>query len=270
MLSSTTEPTRSPSKIGNKRVFTFSDAYKAFDGNRDEMKELLGGKGAGLAEMTASGVKVPPGITMLTSCCREYSAAKKMPDGLFDEVLTELKKVETELGKTLGSLDNPLLLSVRSGAKFSMPGMMDTILNLGMNDKTVDVIAEKTGNARFAWDSYRRFIHMYSNVVLNIDKEEFEDILAEKKKEAGVNNDSDLNVVQLKDLVQKYKKLVLDESNSPFPQDVHEQLKGAIEAVFKSWNNPRAVYYRNLHKIDHNLGTAVNIQAMVFGNYDNN
>ncbi len=265
---STTEPSKSKSKIGNNRVFLFDDAYKAFDGDRDEMRELLGGKGAGLAEMTSSGVNVPPGLTLLTSCCREYSTTGKIPEGLFDEVAKHLGTVEKSLGKKLGDLEKPLLLSVRSGAKFSMPGMMDTILNLGLNDKTVEALAKQTGNARFAWDSYRRFIQMFSNVVLDVDKDEFEEILDAHKKKAGVKVDSDLTVEQLKELISEYKKLVEAETKKPFPQDVQEQLKGAVEAVFKSWNNTRAIYYRRMHKIDNNLGTAVNIQSMVFGNFD--
>jgi pyruvate,orthophosphate dikinase len=264
----TTETSKSNNKIGNRRVFLFDDAYKVFDGNRDEMRELLGGKGAGLAEMTASGVNVPPGLTILTTCCREYSKTNQFPEGLFEEVLQHLETVEKSLDRKLGDLEKPLLLSVRSGAKFSMPGMMDTILNLGLNDKTVEALGKQTGNPRFAWDSYRRFIQMYSNVVLNVDKDEFEEILEAVKKKAGVKVDSDLTVDQLKDLIAQYKKLVEDEAKKPFPQDVKDQLQGAVEAVFKSWGNTRAVYYRRLNKIDHNLGTAVNIQSMVFGNFD--
>ncbi len=265
---STTETSKGKDKIGNRRVFLFEDAYKIFDGNRDEMRELLGGKGAGLAEMTSSGVNVPPGLTILTTCCREYSKSGQFPSGLFDEVMKELESVEKSLDRKLGDLEKPLLLSVRSGAKFSMPGMMDTILNLGLNDKTVEAIAKQTGNARFAWDSYRRFIQMFSNVVLDIDKDEFEEILESAKKKANVKVDSDLSVEQLKDLIADYKKLVESETKKTFPQEVKEQLQGAVEAVFKSWNNTRAVYYRRLNKIDHNLGTAVNIQSMVFGNFD--
>lgn len=265
---STKETSKSQAKVGTRRVFLFDEAYKIFDGDRDEMRELLGGKGSGLAEMTASGVNVPPGLTLLTTCCREYSKSGKVPDGLFEEVFQELSKVETSLNRKLGDLENPLLLSVRSGAKFSMPGMMDTILNLGLNDKTVEALSKKTGNPRFAWDSYRRFIHMYSNVVLGVDKDDFEEILEESKKKAGIKSDSELTAEKLKELVGEYKKLVEKEAKVAFPQDVKEQLKGAVEAVFKSWNNARAVYYRKLHKIDNNLGTAVNIQSMVFGNFD--
>jgi Phosphoenolpyruvate synthase/pyruvate phosphate dikinase len=267
---STTEATKDNSKVGTKRVFLFEDAFKTFDGDRSSMREFLGGKGAGLAEMTSSGVNVPPGLTILTTCCREYSKTNKMPERLLEEVEVELKKIEEKLGRKLGDLEKPLLLSVRSGAKFSMPGMMDTILNLGLTDKTVDALAKQTDNARFAWDSYRRFIQMYSHVVLQVDKDHFEDILEEKKDELGIKSDADLKVEHLKALVAEYKKIVEESAKKPFPQDVKEQLAGAIEAVFKSWNNARAIYYRNLHKIDHNLGTAVNVQSMVFGNFDQN
>ncbi|MCA0312235.1 MAG: pyruvate, phosphate dikinase [Candidatus Melainabacteria bacterium] len=254
-----------------KRVFLFEEGFEAMNGDRDLMKDMLGGKGAGLAEMTRSGVHVPPGLTILTTNCREYTAlGGKMPEGLFDEVLKELAHVEAKLDRKLGDLKKPLLLSVRSGAKFSMPGMMDTILNLGLNDKTVDSLASLTGNERFAWDSYRRFIQMFSNVVLEVHKDKFEDILEDMKDELKVQNDSDLSVANLKELVEKYKKLVEKSTGKSFPQDTREQLSGAIEAVFRSWNNSRAVYYRNLNKIDHNLGTAVNVQSMVFGNFDNN
>lgn len=253
-----------------KRVFLFSDAYEAIGGNRELMRDLLGGKGAGLADMTRSGVHVPPGLTILTTNCREYSASGKMPEGLMDEVLAELGKVEGQLDRKLGDLEKPLLLSVRSGAKFSMPGMMDTILNLGLNDKTVEVVARTTKNPRFAWDSYRRFIAMYSNVVLDVSKDKFEDILEDLKDELKVASDAELTVENLKELVKDFKELLEKKAGKTFPQDTQEQLKGAIEAVFRSWNNNRAVYYRNLNKIDHNLGTAVNIQSMVFGNFDDN
>ncbi|HNM49598.1 MAG TPA: pyruvate, phosphate dikinase, partial [Candidatus Obscuribacter sp.] len=223
----------------------------------------------GLAEMTRSGVNVPPGLTILTSCCREYTAGgEKMPAGLFDEILSELAHVEKKLDRKLGDLNKPLLLSVRSGAKFSMPGMMDTVLNLGLNDQTVESIATLTKNPRFAWDSYRRFIQMFSNVVLEIGKDKFEDILDDMKDELKVSNDNELTVENLKKLVLEYKALVEKKKGKPFPQDPKQQLHDSIEAVFRSWNNPRAVYYRNLNKIDHNLGTAVNVQSMVFGNFD--
>ncbi len=274
---STTGSTTVKKSTDLKRVLLFADAYTAFQGDskelseatRSAMKEYLGGKGAGLAEMTASGVNVPPGLTIATSVCRQYhEQEQKVPAGLFDEVLEELRHVEKTLDRKLGDLEKPLLLSVRSGAKFSMPGMMDTILNLGLNDRTVESLGKLTNNPRFAWDSYRRFIQMYCNVVLDIHKDKFEDILEDKKDNLGIKNDPDLTAEHLKDLVKEYKELVLKLHGKPFPQDTKEQLTGAIEAVFKSWNNNRAIYYRNLNKIDHNLGTAVTIQAMVFGNLD--
>jgi pyruvate, orthophosphate dikinase len=257
------------SALDTKRVFLFKEAYQRFEGDRTLMREALGGKGAGLAEMSATDVSVPPGITLLTSCCRDYfENGKKVPDGLFNEVFEQLKQVEASVGRKLGDLTKPLLVSVRSGAKFSMPGMMDTVLNLGLNDQTVLSLAELTKNERFAWDSYRRFIQMYGNVVLGIPKDEFEDLLDEIKKKSGAKSDTDLTAAQLQEVVADYKQLVKKETGKDFQQDAFEQLKGAIEAVFRSWNNPRAAYYRNLNKIDHNLGTAVSVQAMVFGNLD--
>ncbi|MBK7746936.1 MAG: pyruvate, phosphate dikinase [Candidatus Obscuribacter sp.] len=267
----TEQSSKSTTKKLTRRVYLFEEGYEALDGDREAMKEAFGGKGAGLAEMTRSGVNVPPGLTILTTCCREYTAnGGKMLDGLMDEVNQQLAHVEAKLDRKLGDLQKPLLLSVRSGAKFSMPGMMDTILNLGLNDKTVESLAKLTDNPRFAWDSYRRFIQMYSNVVLEISKDQFEDILEDMKDELKVHTDSDLTVENLKKLVVLYKAYVLKKSGKDFPQDTKVQLSGAIEAVFRSWNNNRAVYYRNLNKIDHNLGTAVNVQSMVFGNFDNN
>jgi len=251
------------------QVFLFDEAYRAFASDRLVMREQLGGKGAGLAEMTASGVNVPPGMTVLTSCCRQYyENGAKVPDGLFDEIKDKLKEIESVLDRKLGDRQKPLLLSVRSGAKFSMPGMMDTILNLGLNDQIVESLSQMTGNARFAWDSYRRFIQMFGNVVLDIPKDIFEDLIDDQKDELGVTLDTELGAEQLMDLVQKFKAVVREKKGAEFPQDTWQQLTGAVESVFKSWNNSRAIYYRNLNKIDHNLGTAVNIQAMVFGNMD--
>ncbi len=251
------------------RVFLFSEAFVAFEGDRAVMREKLGGKGAGLAEMTAAEVNVPPGLTVLTSCCRQYyDNGQKIPEGLFDQVWEKLRHVEEALGRKLGDKERPLLLSVRSGAKFSMPGMMDTILNLGLNDSTVEALTKLTGNARFAWDSYRRFIQMYSNVVLDISKDTFEDLIEDLKDERGISLDTDLSSEDLQVLVKKFKDVVRTKAQSEFPQDTEAQLTGAVEAVFRSWNNSRAIYYRNLNKIDHNLGTAVNIQAMVFGYMD--
>jgi pyruvate, orthophosphate dikinase len=254
----------------SKLVFLFNDAHKKFNGDQEHMREMLGGKGAGLADMTAAGVNVPPGMTLSTPCCRQYyQSHNKISQDIIDQVFSELKSIESLLDRKLGDAHKPLLLSVRSGAKFSMPGMMDTILNLGLNEETVQVLARLTNNERFAWDSYRRFIQMYSNVVLAIDKGEFEQLLHDQKESVGVKFDSDLDAVQLKQLTSKFIQLVKKRTGNDFPQDTRAQLIAAIEAVFKSWNTSRAIYYRNLNKIDHNLGTAVNIQAMVFGNLNN-
>jgi pyruvate,orthophosphate dikinase len=258
-------------------VFLFPEAYQTFSaGNasitneqRQTMRAILGGKGAGLAEMVASGVNVPPGLTITTTSCLAYYAnQRRLPEGLIEAVLSKLATVESELDRRLGDTQRPLLLSVRSGAKFSMPGMMDTILNLGLNETTVAALAEQTGNARFAWDSYRRFIQMYGNVVLDVGKDKFEHLLDELKQSSGAESDNDLSEVNLRELVRRYKELVRRESGVDFPSDTREQLVGAIEAVFRSWMNPRAIYYRDLHKIDHDLGTAVTVQSMVFGNLD--
>ncbi len=232
-----------------------------------EMKMLLGGKGANLAEMTNLGLPVPPGITITTEVCREYfELGQKFPEGMWEQVLEGLRKIEQEMGKKFGDKDNPLLVSVRSGAPVSMPGMMDTILNLGLNDETVEGLAKSTGNERFAWDSYRRFIQMFGNVVMGIPHEKFEEILEEKKKEVGAKQDVDLTAEDLKDVVKRYKELVKRETGRDFPQDPYEQLRMAIKAVFDSWNNPRAIKYREINKIPEDYGTAVNIVAMVFGN----
>jgi len=234
---------------------------------RGDMKDLLGGKGAGLAEMTNAGIPVPPGFTITTEMCTYYYQHNgKFPDD-FDQQLNEyLKKLEEVTGKKFGSTENPLLVSVRSGAKISMPGMMDTILNLGLNDEVVKGLAKNSGDERFAYDAYRRFIQMFGNVVMGIDKNKFEKYLEEKKKERGVEYDSELSSDDLKDLVEKFKQVYKEETGKDFPQDPMVQLKMAIEAVFKSWNNPRAITYRKINKIPDDLGTAVNIVTMVFGN----
>ena len=248
------------------QIFLFADAYEHFQGNRELMKEALGGKGAGLAEMTASGINVPPGLTLTTQCCRNYHNNNKVPDSLFDEVFQKLLSVEHSIGRQFGSETNPLLISVRSGAKYSMPGMMDTILNLGLNDETVEALAKITGNQSFALDSYRRLIQMFGNVVLDISKDEFEHGLTTVKTKAKISDDRELTVQDLRTIIANYKNIIVKATGLPFIQDVKEQLKAAIEAVFKSWLNARAIYYRELNKIDHSIGTAVNIQAMVFGN----
>jgi len=237
---------------------------------KGDMKDLLGGKGAGLAEMTNAGIPVPPGFTITTEMCRYYyKNNKKLPDDFEKELKKYLKKLEKVTGKKFGDPKNPLLVSVRSGAKFSMPGMMDTILNLGLNDESVKGLAESTGNERFAYDAYRRFIQMFGNVVMGIDKNEFEKILENKKREKGVQYDSDLDANDLKEIVEKYKEIYKEKTGEDFPQDPMVQLKRAINAVFESWNNPRAITYRKLNKIPDDLGTAVNIVTMVFGNMGN-
>jgi len=234
------------------------------------MKALLGGKGANLAEMTNIGLPVPPGMTITTEACTEYyRLGRKLPDGLMDEIKSNLSVVEQQADKKFGDVKNPLLVSVRSGAMFSMPGMMDTILNLGLNEETVQSVAKNTGNLRFAYDAYRRFIQMFSDVVLEIPKYEFEDILYRQKDVQGVKYDQELTPESLRKIIDSYKELVQAKTSKPFPENPLDQLEMAIEAVFRSWNNDRAIVYRNLNKIDHDLGTAVNIQSMVFGNMGN-
>ncbi|MGH9468975.1 MAG: pyruvate, phosphate dikinase, partial [Terriglobia bacterium] len=234
---------------------------------RGDMKDLLGGKGAGLAEMTNAGLPVPPGFTIATSACRLYfEAGNRVPAEVRQQVDTALAALEKLLGQRLGDAQSPLLVSVRSGAKFSMPGMMDTILNLGMNDTVAAAVARKTGNARFAYDSYRRFIQMFGNVVEEIPKEEFERIFDGQKKKRRMKLDTELAAEDLQQVIAGYKQLVRKRTGADFPQDPRKQLAKAAEAVFRSWNNPRAQTYRRLNRIPDDLGTAVNVQAMVFGN----
>ncbi len=240
------------------------------EGNRD-MKDILGGKGANLAEMSGIGMPVPAGFTVSTQVCNLFTQeGNKIPPAVEEEILQNLKKLETITQQQFGDKDNPLLVSVRSGAKFSMPGMMDTVLNLGLNDQTLEGLVQKTENRRFAWDCYRRLIHMFGDVVLEIPKKKFEDILRKKKKENGIVNDLELTEKSLEELVSEYKGLVREETGKAFPQDAKEQLFLAISAVFKSWNNPRAKTYRRLNHIPDDLGTAVNVQLMVFGNSGEN
>ena len=240
--------------------------YLFKEGNAD-MRSLLGGKGANLAEMTNLGLPVPQGMTITTDACREYYAAgKKLPEGLREEVEKNLLTLEEQTGKRFGDANCPLLVSVRSGAVFSMPGMMDTILNLGLNEDTVEGLAKATNNKRFAYDAYRRFIQMFSDVVMELPKYEFETILSDQKDVQGVKYDQELTAESLRIIIDNYKDLYLMRVGEEFPEDPREQLFRAIEAVFRSWNNDRAIIYRNLNKIDHDLGTAVNVQSMVFGN----
>jgi pyruvate, orthophosphate dikinase len=236
------------------------------DGNKD-MKDLLGGKGAGLAEMTNAGLPVPPGFTVTTAACNLFVDRQgSLPKEVDEEIEANLRRLETLMGKPLGDAADPLLVSVRSGAKFSMPGMMDTILNLGLNDRSVNGLKAKTANGRFAKDSYRRFIQMYGNVVLGIDKDRFEHELGAVKAKRKATADVDLGEAALDDVIERFKGVVKKETGKPFPQEPREQLRGARDAVFRSWTNPRAVTYRKLNDIPHDLGTAVNVQTMVFGN----
>ena len=239
--------------------------YRFSEGDKDQ-KDLLGGKGANLAEMTRLGLPVPPGFTITTDACRAYLADGAVPDELAVQVTTALRQVEEELGRELGVAKNPLLVSVRSGAKFSMPGMMETVLNIGLNDESVEGLAEASDDERFAWDSYRRLIQMFGKTVLDIDGEHFSEALDAKKADRGVALDYELDVAALKELVDEYKQIVLEQAGMEFPQDPRAQLDMATEAVFRSWNTERAHIYRRREKIPHDLGTAVNVCTMVFGN----
>jgi pyruvate,orthophosphate dikinase len=231
------------------------------------MRDLLGGKGAGLAEMTNAGLPVPPGFTITTETCNEYYRnGKQFPAETIDQVHAALRDVEYATGKRFGDPANPLLVSVRSGSKFSMPGMMDTILNLGLNDVTVEGLAAATSNPRFAYDSYRRFIQMYGGVVLEIEKHHFEHALAAQRRKAGVETDPQLSAADLQAVIDAYKGIIRQATNHDFPADPVAQLQGAIEAVFRSWNNDRAIVYRRRERISDDLGTGVNVQVMVFGN----
>src|SRR5579859_6569725 len=247
----------------HKWVYLFSE------GNA-RMRDLLGGKGSGVAEMTNAGLPVPPGFTITTEACNAYyDSGKKFPAGMWEQALAALAIVEEQTGKGFGKQDNPLLVSVRSGAKFSMPGMMDTVLNLGINDETVQGLVALTGDERFAYDAYRRFIQMFSKIVLDTDPSDFEHVLDTYKDRAGVKTDAEIPAAELKNLVVEFKQIAERQSGEPFPTDVYQQLQKAIEAVFSSWNNKRAIDYRNFNKIAHDLGTAVNVQSMVFGNMGN-
>src|ERR1700690_3032154 len=251
-----------PTTKAIKYVYFFGDGKAEGNG---KMKDDLGGKGAGLAEMTNAGLPVPPGFTIQTEACREY-----MRGNVSKEVDTQMQgalaQLETLQGQKLGKGDNPLLVSVRSGAKFSMPGMMDTILNLGLNDLSVEALAKRTNNPRFAYDSYRRLIQMFGNVVLDIEKSVFEEIFDAKKKQKKTKFDTGLDAKALQEVIAEYKKAVKKHAKRDFPQEPHEQLVMARDAVFRSWQNDRAKHYRRINNIDDMLGTAVNVQAMVFGN----
>jgi pyruvate,orthophosphate dikinase len=263
-MSKKTRAKSKPSSRARKYVYFFGSG-KA-DGNRT-MKDLLGGKGSGLAEMTNAGLPVPPGFTISTEVCNIYYKEKaKIPAAIDREIEEHVKKLEKAAGATLGSTENPLLVSVRSGAKFSMPGMMDTILNLGLNDDAVEGLKRRTQNGRFAFDSYRRFIQMFGNVVLEIPKDAFEHEFEAVKKARGAKLDTDLDEQALREVVDRYKKTAKAKSGRDFPQDPHQQLKMARDAVFRSWMNARAIEYRRIYDIPDHIGTAVNVQMMVFGN----
>lgn len=243
-----------------KFVYQFSEGSK-------EMKNILGGKGANLAEMTNIGLPVPPGFIISTDACNDYTANNKhLSEAIFEEVKIHLAELEKQTGKIFGFAENPLLVSVRSGAPFSMPGMMDTVLNLGLNDQAAEGLANLTGDARSAYDSYRRFIQMFGDVVFEIPSYQFEQALSRIKKANNYRLDTELTATDLSNLIDAYKLIFSQATGIDFPQDPLEQLRLAIIAVFDSWMNPRAVIYRRLHDIDASFGTAVNIQAMVFGN----
>ena len=246
--------------------------YVYFFGNgkaegTSSMKDLLGGKGANLAEMTNIGLPVPPGFTISTEACDYFSKHNgEYPEGMRDEVLLNLKQLETTMGAKLGDSTNPLLVSVRSGAAQSMPGMMDTVLNLGLNPDSVEALSKKTGNERFAWDSYRRFIQMFGDVVMGVPHDKFEEAIQDVKDEEGLVYDYELTTENLQNLVKRYKRIYKRTTGEEFPVDPYDQLFKAINAVFRSWNNARAIKYRQMNDIRGLLGTAVNVQCMVFGN----
>ena len=251
--------------MADKMVYFFGGEGKA-DGN-GTLRELLGGKGANLAEMANIGLPVPAGVTITTEVCTTYyDNDKQYPDGLVAEVEEGLGKIEAAMGAKFGCSENPLLLSCRSGARESMPGMMDTVLNIGLNDTTVEALAKAAGNEAFAYDSFRRFIQMYGDVVKEVSRHKFEDLLEKAKEAAGVEFDKDLTADNLKQLVADYKALYKSETGEDFPTDPKEQVWGCIGAVFDSWMNDRAIVYRRQYGIPHEWGTAVNVQAMVFGN----
>src|SRR6478752_1414828 len=240
-----------------------------FDEGSKDMRDLLGGKGANVAEMTRvlGADRVPAGFTITTEACVAYmNAGQEEPDGMADQVKAALERLQEHTGKQLGDDDDPLLVSVRSGARESMPGMLDTVLNLGMNDTSVEGLAKATENPRFAWDSYRRFVQMFGNVSRGIDGEAFEKAIAEIKEDRGVEEDTELDTDALKELVDRFKALYKEHTDEEFPQDPKEQLRLAIRAVFDSWTGDRAIEYRRINRIPDDWGTAVNVQQMVFGN----
>jgi pyruvate, orthophosphate dikinase len=256
-------------KPAHRWVYLFDqidDAQTMLGGSWDKVRALLGGKGAGLGDMTRAGVPVPPGFTITTEACNAYVAEGQFPEGMWDQARDAIHILERRTGKQFGSAENPLLVSVRSGAKFSMPGMMDTVLNLGMNDQVAEGMVKLTGDARFVYDSYRRLVQMFGSVVMGIADEPFEDYLTDVKQQRGVKSDIELSADDWKQITGEFQRIFKRETKDDFPQDAYQQLALAVEAVFKSWNGKRAVDYRNAANIPHNLGTAVNVQLMVFGN----
>ncbi len=255
--------------MSKKWVYLFEEVEEAerYAGSWDGVRGLLGGKGAGLADMTRAGLPVPPGFTITTEACNAFLANnQQFPEGMWEQTLEALREIEKKTGKRFGDPSNPLLVSVRSGAKFSMPGMMDTVLNLGLNEETLEGLAKLTDNPRFAWDAYRRFVQLFGKIVMGVDGEKFERILDEWKAKTEGGQDTDLTTEMLQEIVKEFKQLIKDETGKDFPEDPYEQLKMAIAAVFNSWNGRRARDYRRLNKIPDDLGTAVNVVTMVFGN----
>ena len=264
-MAQATAPADRPHVAAKRYIYAWGAGTAEGNGT---MKDLLGGKGAGLAEMTLAGLPTPPGFTITTEACNDYFAnGKQLPAGLWDDVLDAVKEVEERTGKGFGDPANPLLVSVRSGAKFSMPGMMDTVLNLGLNEETLEGLIALSGNERFGWDAYRRFIGMFGRIVMDVKAERFDEPLEARKHALGPDaKDTDLTVDDLKALVAEYKEVVRADTGRDFPTDPYEQLDLAIKAVFASWFGKRANDYRNSQKIAHDLGTAVNVVTMVFGN----
>src|SRR5688572_29172250 len=264
MTSTPTATVDRPHKAAKRYIYAWGDGRADGDSS---MRDLLGGKGAGLAEMTKAGLPTPPGFTITTEACNDYFAnGQQLPEGLWEDVLDAVRQVEASTGKGFGDPANPLLVSVRSGAKFSMPGMMDTVLNLGLNEETLQGLIKLTGNERFGWDAYRRFIQMFGRIVMEVKAERFDEPLEARKHAHGKDaRDTDLTVEDLKALVAEFKEVVKADTGRDFPTDPLEQLDLAIKAVFASWFGKRAQDYRNSQKIAHDLGTAVNVVAMVFG-----
>ena len=253
--------------MSKKFLYLFKEGHDAFGGDQTTMKNILGGKGAGLAEMTHAGMPVPQGFTITTEACTQYYAdGREINEEIKADIFKYMGILEEQTGKKFGDIENPLLVSVRSGARASMPGMMDTILNLGLNEQVVETMAKKSGNPRWAWDCYRRFIQMFSDVVMEVPKSLFEKLIDKKKAEKGVKDDVDLTTEDLQDLVKQYKVLYNEKIGKDFPTDAKEQLVEAVKAVFRSWDNPRANVYRRDNDIPYSWGTAVNVQMMAFGN----